>query len=164
MKNNPRYPLSTVAKLNITSIFDPRVPSTVEDFKSFFTNKITTFREKATQAKSCDMMCYIRSDVSDKPCVGIHGGPLISFKRIIFSEMSIIQRSKSTMSILDPIPTNLQGCLRNPWSLDLEVKKLGKGLFFMYYLLMRAISWRYQCKWVCNSVLLKSPQPQCCDE
>lgn len=65
-----------IFKLNITSVLHPHVPSTVEDFKSFFTNKITTFRVKATQAKSCDMICCIRSAVSDKPCVGTHRGAL----------------------------------------------------------------------------------------
>lgn len=65
-QNNPRFLFSTIAKLNITSIFHPHVPSTVEDFKSFFTNKMTTFREKANQAKSCDMVCCIRSDISDQ--------------------------------------------------------------------------------------------------
>uniref|UniRef100_A0A3B5KG70 Reverse transcriptase domain-containing protein n=1 Tax=Takifugu rubripes TaxID=31033 RepID=A0A3B5KG70_TAKRU len=107
-KSNPRFLFSTVAKLTKShSVLDPRIPSSLsgEDFMSFFTDKGIAIREKANQAipttgPSPDVLTVGTCRFSNEP--------LNSFSPIYFSEASsLIQKSKTTTCLLDPIPTHL---------------------------------------------------------
>lgn len=107
-KNNPRFLFSTVAKLTKShSVLDPRIPSSLsaEDFMSFFTDKVLAIREKANQT------IPTTGPPPDVLTVGTYrfsNEPLNSFSPIYFSEASsLIQKSKSTTCLLDPIPTRL---------------------------------------------------------
>ncbi|TWW81775.1 hypothetical protein D4764_01G0015900 [Takifugu flavidus] len=76
-----------------------------EDFMSFFTDKVLAIREKANQAipttgPSPDVLTVGTYRFSNEP--------LNSFSPIYFSEVpSLIQKSKTTTCLLDPIPTHL---------------------------------------------------------
>ncbi|TWW78147.1 putative RNA-directed DNA polymerase from transposon X-element [Takifugu flavidus] len=76
-----------------------------EDFMSFFTDKVLAIRQKANQAiptigPSPDVLTVGTYRFSNEP--------LNSFTPIYFSEASsLIQKSKTTTCLLDPIPTNL---------------------------------------------------------
>ncbi|TWW62345.1 hypothetical protein D4764_04G0009920 [Takifugu flavidus] len=76
-----------------------------EDFMSFFTDKVLAIREKANQAipttgPSPDVLTVGTYSFSNEP--------LNSFRPIYFSEVSsLIQKSKTTTCLLDPIPTHL---------------------------------------------------------
>ncbi|TWW76568.1 RNA-directed DNA polymerase from mobile element jockey [Takifugu flavidus] len=76
-----------------------------EDFMSFFTDKVLAIREKANQAipttgPSPDVLTVGTYRFSNKS--------LNSFSPIYFSEASsLIQKSKTTTCLLDPIPTHL---------------------------------------------------------
>ncbi|TWW63268.1 hypothetical protein D4764_03G0002760 [Takifugu flavidus] len=72
---------------------------------SFFTDKVLAIREKANQA------IPTTGPSPDVPTVGtyrVSNEPLSSFSPIYFSEVSsLIQKSKTTTCLLDPIPTHL---------------------------------------------------------
>uniref|UniRef100_A0A674MGZ1 Reverse transcriptase domain-containing protein n=1 Tax=Takifugu rubripes TaxID=31033 RepID=A0A674MGZ1_TAKRU len=72
---------------------------------SFFTDKVLAIREKANQA------IPTTGPSPDVPTVGTYrfsNEPLSSFSPIYFSEVSsLIQKSKTTTCLLDPIPTHL---------------------------------------------------------
>ncbi|TWW77665.1 hypothetical protein D4764_12G0010550 [Takifugu flavidus] len=76
-----------------------------EDFMSFFTDKVLAIREKANQAipttgSSPDVLTVGTYRFSNEP--------LNSFSPIYFSEASsLIEKSKTTTCLLDPIPTHL---------------------------------------------------------
>lgn len=107
-KSNPRFLFSTVAKLTKShAALDPRIPSSLtgEDFMSFFTDKVLAIREKANQATPSTGPS---PDVLTVGTYRFSNEPLNSFSPIYLSEASsLIQKSKTTTCLLDPIPTHL---------------------------------------------------------
>ncbi|TWW57364.1 hypothetical protein D4764_07G0000830 [Takifugu flavidus] len=81
------------------------IPGARADFMSFFADKVLAIREKANQAipttgPSPDVLTVGTYRFSNEP--------LNSFSPIYFSEASsLIQKSKTTTCLLDPIPTHL---------------------------------------------------------
>ncbi|TWW67247.1 putative RNA-directed DNA polymerase from transposon X-element [Takifugu flavidus] len=108
--DNPPHPLhNTVDKLRSSfrnRLLQPHCSKERgEDFMSFFTDKVLAIREKANQA------IPTTGPSPDVPTVGTYrfsNEPLNSFTPIYFSEASLlIQKSKTTTCLLDPIPTHL---------------------------------------------------------
>uniref|UniRef100_A0A669EZ27 Reverse transcriptase domain-containing protein n=1 Tax=Oreochromis niloticus TaxID=8128 RepID=A0A669EZ27_ORENI len=103
-KNNPRFLFSTVARLtNSQRSTEPTIPLTLtsNDFMNFFTNKILIIREKITNNHPTDVILSTAtfSTIDVK---------LDSFSPIDFSELtSIINSSKPSTCLLEPIPTKL---------------------------------------------------------
>uniref|UniRef100_A0A669FAZ4 Reverse transcriptase domain-containing protein n=1 Tax=Oreochromis niloticus TaxID=8128 RepID=A0A669FAZ4_ORENI len=103
-KNNPRFLFSTVARLTKSqSSTEPTIPLTLtsNDFMNFFTNKIFIIREKITNNHPTDVILSTAtfSTINVK---------LDSFSPIDLSELtSIINPSKPSTCLLDPIPTKL---------------------------------------------------------
>uniref|UniRef100_A0A669EKP4 Reverse transcriptase domain-containing protein n=1 Tax=Oreochromis niloticus TaxID=8128 RepID=A0A669EKP4_ORENI len=103
-KNNPRFLFSTVARLTKSqSSTEPTIPLTLtsNDFMNFFTNKIFIIREKITNNHPTDVILSTAtlSTINVK---------LDSFSPIDLSELtSIINSSKPSTCLLDPIPTKL---------------------------------------------------------
>uniref|UniRef100_A0A3Q3MS83 Reverse transcriptase domain-containing protein n=1 Tax=Mastacembelus armatus TaxID=205130 RepID=A0A3Q3MS83_9TELE len=109
-KNNPRFLFSTVARLTKShSSVEPSVPLALssDEFMSFFTNKITTIRDKIQQMLPIPAINESFTTVALESSVGPQLC-LDCFSPIDLSEFtSVVASSKSSTCLLDPIPTRL---------------------------------------------------------
>uniref|UniRef100_A0A3Q3JNC3 Reverse transcriptase domain-containing protein n=1 Tax=Monopterus albus TaxID=43700 RepID=A0A3Q3JNC3_MONAL len=109
-KNNPRFLFSTVARLTKShSAVELNIPLDLSsnDFMSFFTNKITTIREKIGRTTPTALADVPSTTMVLETSVRPHLY-LDYFSPIDLSELtSAIASSKSSTCLLDPIPTGL---------------------------------------------------------
>ena len=101
-KNNPRFLFSTVARLTKShSSVEPCVPLDLssEDFMTFFTNKVLNIRQKIMNMS----LSAATPDTSIGPDSYLDCFSAVNLPELI----SIVNSSKPTTCLLDPIPTRL---------------------------------------------------------